>query len=342
MPALHPLETRLAEAWPPEDWQDVTVLVAVSGGADSVALLRALAALKTAGEGRLVAAHLNHQLRPAEAEADQALVVELCRRLGVACEVGRVRLDLARPEGRDGLEAAARRARYQFLEATAAGLGARFVVTAHTADDQAETILHRILRGTGIGGLAGMARARPLGPATLIRPLLAFRRQELRAYLGDLGQPYREDSSNQDTAFTRNRIRHELLPWLAEEFNAGVVDALLRLGSLAGEVQAVIDSRSDELADRCVCQERPHAIRIDAAALAAEPPYLVREVLMLVWRRQGWPMQAMGFAQWELLERMLAACGQSESELPAKQVFPGGVLAEATDAGLRLTRAASE
>ena len=173
MPALHPLETRLAEAWPPEDWQDVTVLVAVSGGADSVALLRAIVALKTAGEGRLVAAHLNHQLRPAEAEADQALVVELCRRLGVACEVGRVRLDLAGPEGRDGLEAAARRARYQFLEATAARLGARFVVTAHTADDQAETILHRILRGTGIGGLSGMARARPLGPATLIRPLLA-------------------------------------------------------------------------------------------------------------------------------------------------------------------------
>ncbi len=259
---------------------------------------------------------------PTEAEADQALVVELCRRLGVACEVGRVRLDLTGPAGGDGLEAAARHARYQFLEATAARLGARFVVTAHTADDQAETILHRILRGTGIGGLAGMARARPLGPATLIRPLLAFRRQELRAYLSDLGQPFREDSSNQDTAFTRNRIRHELLPWLAEEFNAGVVDALLRLGSLAGEVQAVIDSRLDELADRCVCQERPHAVRIDAAALAAEPPYLVRELLMLVWRRQGWPMQAMGFAQWELLERMLAACGQSRRNCPRSKSFP--------------------
>jgi tRNA(Ile)-lysidine synthase len=338
MSAFHPLETRLAAAWPPPDWQDVTVLLAVSGGADSVALLRAIVALKTAGAGRLVAAHLNHQLRSLEAEADQALVVELCRRLGVGCEVGRARLDLAGPACGDGLEAAARRARYQFLEATAARLGARFVVTAHTADDQAETILHRIVRGTGIGGLSGMARARPLGPATLIRPLLAFHRQDLLAYLSDIGQPYRDDTSNQDTAFTRNRIRHELLPWLAEEFNSGVVEALLRLGSLAGEVQAVIDALADDLADRCVCQERPGAVRIDAGRLAAQPPYLVREVLMLVWCRQGWPMQAMGFAQWDFLERLLAGCGQSPSELPAKQTFPGGVLAEPCEAGLRLTR----
>ncbi len=338
MSALHPLETRLAAAWPPEAWQDVTVLLAVSGGADSVALLRAMAALKTDGPGRLVAAHLNHQLRPVEAEADEALVVELCRRLGVACETGRIELDLAGPDGRDGVEAAARRARYRFLEATAARLGARFVVTAHTADDQAETILHRIVRGTGIGGLSGMARARPLGPATLIRPLLAVRRAELLVYLAELGQSYREDSSNRDTSYTRNRIRHELLPRLAEQFNAGVVDALLRLGSLAGEVQTVIDALAGQLADRCVCQQRPSAVRIDAGALAAEPPYLVREVLMLVWRRQGWPMQAMGFAQWELLQNVLSAAAQCRSDSSSKQVFPGGVLAEASEAGLRLER----
>ena len=269
MSPFHPLETRLAAAWPPPAWHDVTVLLAISGGADSVALLRAAVALKTAGEGRLAAAHLNHQLRPGEADADEAMVVALCRRLGVACEVGRVQLDLTGPAGGDGLEAAARQARYQFLEATAARLGARYVVTAHTADDQAETILHRIVRGTGIGGLAGMARTRPLGPTTLIRPLLGFRRAELLAYLDDLGQSYRDDSSNQDIQFTRNRIRHELLPQLAEQFNAGVVDALLRLGSLAGEVQAVIDALTGELAERCVREEGPAAVRIDAARLAA-------------------------------------------------------------------------
>ena len=181
-----------------------------------------------------------------------------------------------------------------------------------------------------------------MGPATLIRPLLAFRRPDLLAYLNDLGQSYRDDSSNQDTAFTRNRIRHELLPQLAEQYNSGVVDALLRLGALAGEVQAVIDALADELADRCVCQEGAHAVRIDAVSLAAQPSYLVREVLMLVWCRQGWPMQAMGFAQWELLQRLVGQCGQSSSNWHAKQVFPGGVLAEASEAGLRLTRPSDE
>ena len=342
--ALHPLETKLAAAWPPHDWREVTVLLAVSGGADSVALLRAVAALKMGtggasgtlspkiGAGRLVVAHLNHQLRPRESDADEAFVVDLCRRLGVACEVGRVRIDLASPAGGDGLEAAARQARYEFLEAAAARVGARYVATAHTADDQAETILHRIVRGTGIGGLAGMARARRLGPATLLRPLLGFRRRELLAYLADRGQPYCEDSSNANTRFTRNRIRHELVPQLAAQFNPGVVDAVLRLGSLAGEVQGVIETLADALADRCVSEESPDAIRVEAVSLAGQPSYLVREMLMAAWRRQDWPMQAMGFAEWNLLAQMLAA------GTPYKNTFPGDVSVQVVEGGLRLDR----
>ena len=166
----HPLELKLAAAWPPSDWADVTVLVAVSGGGDSVALLRAMTALETGGQGRICVAHLNHQLRP-DADEDERFVVELSRRLGVACEVERVAVDRLAAQAGDGLEAAARSARYRFLEQAAGRLGARFVATAHTADDQAETILHRIVRGTGVRGLAGMARVRPLGHATLIRPL---------------------------------------------------------------------------------------------------------------------------------------------------------------------------
>jgi tRNA(Ile)-lysidine synthase len=116
----------------------------------------------------------------------------------------------------DGVEAAARAARYEFLQATAERLGARYVATAHTADDQAETVLHHIVRGTGLAGLAGMSRARSLGAAaTLIRPLLSFRRRDVIEYLGALGQSYCEDTTNRDPAFTRSRIRHELLPLLA-------------------------------------------------------------------------------------------------------------------------------
>ena len=233
-----PLEEKLAASWPPAAWQDLTLLVAVSGGADSVALLRALTAVQGGGSGRIHAAHFNHHLRAAESDADQAFVVELCHGLGIACEVGHTAGSLAEVPG-TGLEEAARAARYDFFRQAAERLGARYLATAHTADDQAETILHRVIRGTGVAGLAGIARVRSLGPAvSLIRPLLGVRRGEVLAYLEELRQPYRRDSSNDDRRFTRNRLRRELLPLLASQYNAGVVEALLRLGSLAGEAQA--------------------------------------------------------------------------------------------------------
>jgi tRNA(Ile)-lysidine synthase len=333
----HPLELKLASAWPPEEWQEVTVLLAVSGGADSVAMLQAMTALKTAGEGRLVVAHVNHRLRGAESDADETLVAELCRRLEVACEVGSLPVNQS-AAGAEGIETRARRLRYAFLQQAAARLGARYVVTAHTADDQAETILHRIVRGTGVLGLGGIARARRLGPATLLRPLLGVRRAELAAYLDDLGQPYRQDSSNLDLRFTRNRIRHRLLPQLAAHFNANVVDALLRLGTLAGEAQAVIDRLVEDLLEQYAPALHAHAVQIDCAGLAGQPRYVVRELLMRVWRRQNWPLQAMGFDEWDLLADMLLCAGGTASDIRRKKVFPGGVTAETAEGLLRVSR----
>ncbi|MGA2065483.1 MAG: tRNA lysidine(34) synthetase TilS [Thermoguttaceae bacterium] len=332
----HRVETRLAFSWPPPDWREVTVLLAVSGGGDSVALLRAMAALKTGGRGRLRVAHANHQLRGGESDADETLVVELCRRLDMPCEVKHLPIDRVACRGL-GLEAVARRARYAFLQDAAGRSGARYVVTAHTADDQAETILHRILRGTGIRGLAGMARARPLGPATLLRPLLGIRRADLLRYLDDLGQPYRRDSSNRDLRFTRNRIRHELLPRLAERFNPSVAEALVRLGSLAGEAQAALDRWAADLVDRHV---RPAGgtVVLDRAGLACQPRYVVGELMMAIWRRQGWPMQAMGLEEWDLLAAMLLPRPGPPTETAWKHVFPGGVEAEITESGMRLAR----
>jgi tRNA(Ile)-lysidine synthase len=334
----HPLELKLAASWAPSAWQDVTVLVAVSGGADSVALLRALTALKSGGEGRLAAAHVNHQLRAAEAEADERFVVDLCRTLAVPCEVGRVEVDRVRSSG-EGIESAARRARYLFLQQAAARLGARYVVTAHTADDQVETILHRILRGTGLRGLSGMARARGLGPVTLIRPFLGIRREELLAYLQDLGQPYRRDSTNQDLRFTRNRIRLDLLPLLARQFNPEILDALLRLGVLAGEAQAVLDRQLDALADRCVRYVGESSLVMDTAALAGQPRYVVRELLAAVWRVQGWPRQAMGFREWDMLADMVLAGENDARDAPRKRTLPGNVQVERDRTELRLSGA---
>lgn len=337
---MHALETKLALAWPPAQWADVTVLVAVSGGCDSVALLRAMAALKTAGAGRLGAVHLNHGLR-AEADADDNFVAELCGRLGVACQIGHAPVEQLAAERGDGIEEAARRARYAFLAEAAERFGARFVTTAHTADDQAETILHRIVRGTGIRGLAGMSRTRSLGHATLIRPLLSVRHAELQQYLRDLQQAYRCDESNADPRFTRNRIRHETMPHLRDRYNTNLSDALLRLGELAAESQAVVDHAVDQCLDRCATLDPPRSARLvlaglerflDAAATGRSRSYLARELLMAIWRRQGWPMQAMGGSKWTELGAMAI------SALPTPpRDFPGGITVEVRDGQMVLT-----
>ncbi|NLF69953.1 MAG: tRNA lysidine(34) synthetase TilS [Candidatus Anammoximicrobium sp.] len=326
-------ERKLILAWPPPVWQDVTVLVAVSGGPDSVALLRGLAQAGGQGVGQLTAAHFNHGVRGAQAAADEAFVVELCRRLRIACQVGRA----GEPGKGAGLrgEADLRAARYQFLSETARQVGARYVASGHTADDQAETVLHRIVRGTGIAGLAGIRQHRQLIPGvSLVRPLLTVSRREVLDYLAAIGQPYREDQSNADPRFTRNRIRHELLPHLAASYNPGVVGAVTRLAALAGEAQELVAGLAEDLADKCVTAEAPGDVAVDCAVLAAAPRFLVREVLLAVWRRQGWTRQAMSFERWEELAGLVLA--PPAGSFVSKQVFPGSIAASREGRVLRL------
>jgi tRNA(Ile)-lysidine synthase len=309
----------------PDDWQDVTVLVAVSGGADSVALLRGLQAIRSPEKSPLVVAHFNHELRH-EADDDERFVRELAVQLGLECLVGRANRPALTPRPTSGVEESARRARYDFLRAAAAEVGARYVVTAHTADDQAETVLHRILRGTGVAGLRGMRQTRALAEGiSLVRPLLHVRRAELTAYLAGLGQAFRQDATNAERRFTRNRLRHELLPQLAEQYNAHVVDALLRLARLAGEAQDVIDDLVADLLRRHVRFEGDR-LRIACAGLTGRPRHLVRELLVAAWRRQGWPEQAMGFAEWGLLADMVLSPDMPEGVAP--RMLPSGVRAE--------------
>jgi tRNA(Ile)-lysidine synthase len=337
MPLL-PFEQRLAEAWPPSDWRDVPVLVGVSGGPDSVALLRGLARLgshspsesATLAGDRIIVAHFNHRLRP-EADDDEIFVRELAARLNMPYET--FRADPAAFDLRDGLESAARHARYRFLKSTAEQLGARYVAVAHTADDQAETILHHIIRGTGLAGLAGMPRARQLSPAvTLIRPLLAVRRAEVMEYLVQLGQTYRIDATNRSLAPTRNRIRLELLPLLAERFNPNVQEAVLRLGALAGEAHEVIACLANDLAELAV-KETQSGVTVDCRRLAGATPYVVREMFSQIWRQHGWPLQDMTYRHWDELAAMTLAAGRGER--PAR-VFPGEVMAQADNQELRL------
>lgn len=337
-------EQKLILAWPTAVWQDVTVLVAVSGGPDSVALLRGLASIDGRGaggqgEGQLIAAHFNHGLRGEQAAADEAFVIELCQRLQIGCRVGRA----GENGGGAALsgEAALRTARYQFLSDAARHVGARYVATGHTADDQAETVLHRIVRGTGIAGLAGMRRHRQLIPGvSLVRPLLNVSRREVLDYLAGIGQSYREDHSNADLRYTRNRLRHKLLPHLAAKYNPGVVDAVTRLAALAGEVQDVMARLVDDLSTRCVMADGPGEVTLDCDVLASAPRFLVRELLIAIWRRQGWSLQAMGFQRWEELAELVLA---SPEVLPLwKKVFPGPVVATREGRVLRLLAAPAE
>ena len=303
------------------------MVVAVSGGPDSVALLRALAELPV---GPLVVAHLNHRLRGAESDADEAFVQELARSLrdaGKPVEARTRKIDVAAQARQEhgNLESVARRLRYDWLQEIAVEAKLSWIATGHTADDQAETVLHRLLRGTGLQGLRGIAARRSLAPGIdVVRPLLRVRRTEIIDFLDRLGQPHRLDSSNQDLRLTRNRIRLKLLPHLARRYNPEIV-ALL--GRLAAQAESTYRETA-ALADQVLAgAERPRAgplLVFDRRQLAAAPRHLLREVFRRVWRREGWPAGDMSFAAWDRLAAV--ALG----ELAAIDL-PGGLRARSTE-----------
>jgi len=327
-------EAKFAGSWPAKQWRELTIIVAISGGADSVALLKAMLSICEEGAGEIVVAHFNHRMRGEASDADEQFVIELCRNHSVACEVGRAETTIEAASG-EGLESTLRNARYDFLKASAARQGARFVATAHTADDQAETILHRIIRGTSVAGLAGIRRARELAPTvTLIRPLLNFRRDEIVCYLQSIGQPYCEDASNKDPRFTRNRIRAELIPYLTEDYNRQVIDSLLRLGTLASETQEVIDSVVSHLKDQVV-RVKSDGASVDCLKLAMHSDFVQREVLKSIWRSQHWPEQSMSCDHWLLLSSLAA---NNNSEDVATMHLPGLIIARKKGGQLTLTR----
>ena len=205
------------------------VLVAFSGGADSMALLYLLQKLSKTFPYEVAAAHLDHQLRP-ESQDDAAFAREACARLGVPLMVGQADVRGVAAAMGAGLEAAGREERYRFLQRVADDQACSVIALGHHADDQAETILFRIARGTGLSGLSAMQMKSP----PYIRPLLKLRSEEIRAFLQQEGVAWREDVSNSDLRFSRNRVRHEVLPQL-EQINPRLVDALTRLGRHAAE-----------------------------------------------------------------------------------------------------------
>ena len=324
-------EAKLAESWSPARWRDLTVVVAVSGGSDSVALLRSLVSLAGGSDAALVVAHFNHGWRGRESDDDQRFVERLAHQLGLQCEIGSPRKAAATANRN---EETARRERHRFLAAVGMSAGARHVATGHTADDQAETVLHRIIRGTGLTGLAGIPRNRPLDAGlTLMHPLLAMRRLEVLAYLRELGQDYREDSTNTDPHYTRNRIRNQLLPALAAEYNPQVADALVRLATLAGEAQGLVDPMAQELLARRLASRDTNGVTLRLAPLKTAPRYLVCEMLIRIWKELGWPLAPMSHEKWDQLATMAVEGPQDDRQ---RVTLPSCVHAQRSSSTLRI------
>jgi tRNA(Ile)-lysidine synthase len=306
---------RRIKRWCEEDLGKSWV-VAVSGGGDSVGLLRLVHELA----GRLglciSVAHLDHGIRGQAAREDAAFVAELAETLGLPCDLG-----TWRPSRAGHFESDARRARYAWLAEIARSRMATVLATAHTRDDQAETILHRIIRGTGPHGLAGIPWRRALATnaeLTLVRPLLGIPRRAIREYLAALGQPFREDQSNLDLARTRARIRHDLLPKLAAEYNPKVAQALVRLGALAAANQRTIEREAGAIEREVVIASSPDCAVLKHSYFTTVPAFLRVEVLRRVWRHAGWPEGGMSAQRW----RQLAALVEKE-EIPRLLVGSG-------------------
>lgn len=242
--------------------------VAVSGGADSIALLHALHQIAPRWNFHLQVLHLDHQLRGAESSADADFVRAAAARLGLPCHVHSV--DVRALGG--NLEETARQARHRFFSETAVRLNLRRVATGHTRSDQAETVLFRLLRGAGPLGLAGIL---PVTVEGLIRPLIEISREQVEAWLRQQGIAWREDSSNLDPAFSRNRIRHELLPQLRRDWNPHLDDALARLAEIFRDEEAWW---STQIPNRSI---------LSAAALRNMHPALARRFLRAACTASG-------------------------------------------------------
>ena len=213
------------------------IAVAVSGGADSVALLLLLLELREKSGFEVCVAHFNHKLRGADSEADEQFVAGLAKKHGVEFFVEREDIAAKAKAERGNVEDAGRRARYEFVEKLVRERGLQCVAVAHTADDQAETVLAHILRGTGLAGLRGIHPR----VEKVFRPLLGIRRSELRKYLQAKRQTWREDASNRDVTRMRARIRGKLMPFLEKEFQPELVERLCQMADLAREDEAFLD-----------------------------------------------------------------------------------------------------
>jgi len=307
------------------------VLVAFSGGPDSLALVLILSELSDSGRLplELHLAHLNHGLR-AEADDEERFCREFARKCNLPITVER-----ADVRGQGGsVESAAREVRYDFLLRAARAVGAPTVATAHQADDVAETLLMRLLRGAGVKGLGAVPPRRVLSEdVTLVRPLMGLRKEQLLAYLEGRNQPFCTDASNRDTDYMRNRVRHELIPLLRREYACFSVESLVALNESAAEAADVIERATDELWPRLCVECREDEIVLDAAAYREAAPAVRKAAAARALRRLGTPTPLP-----LRVEHYRTLAGLGEREPGFEAALPGGLRARREHGGIHFSR----
>lgn len=315
--------------------------VAVSGGADSVALLRRLLEARHQLGIVLSVVHVHHGIRGAEADADADFVATLAANNDLFFHLHRADAPAAAAALQETLEEAARNLRYACFGRLLAAGEMDAVVTAHTLDDQAETVLLKLLRGAGTEGLSGIHPVVAVNPGAILRPFLETTRESIESWLQHLGQPWCEDATNQDLAHTRNRVRHQLLP-LLRSFNPQIATQLARLAAISGEDEAYWQAELDRLLPSLLLPGLPvrgggrststhpdeQTLSVEAARLAGLHPALARRVVRAAARRLG---ARLNFDHTEQLLAM-AKAGARKLELPA------GLVVERSLREIRISR----
>lgn len=285
-----------------------TLVVGLSGGPDSVALLDALSILSHEEGFTLFAAHLNHNLRQGSA-SDARFCGELCARLGVPFRVGSAQVRERALRDGGGLEEAARRERYEFLRGTKDEVGASAIAVAHTRDDQAETFLMRLLRGSGGSGLASMR----VVAGDIIRPLLGVSRAEVVDHLRSQKLSFCEDPTNADTHWMRNRVRHELLPYLESRFHPRIKEALSRTAGVLADEDEWLSGEARKAFSTCALREG-NVLVLPRSALAGNPA-LARRILRAALAEAG-GLRGVGASHVEGILALAASASPSGRRLP--------------------------
>jgi tRNA(Ile)-lysidine synthase len=258
------------------------VLVAVSGGVDSLVLLDCLLQLRAEFGIELAVAHVEHGLRGEESLEDAHFVEEVARRKALPFFMKRFDVAALAAEQGVSTQVAAREVRYRYLMEAAQAFSAQKIATAHHADDQAETVMMRVLRGTTLRGLGGIPVQRVEEGVTIVRPLLDVWRTEIASYAQNNGILYREDSSNALTKYLRNKIRIRLFPLLEQEYNAGVKSSLVTIADWAREDERLLAGLAEELFAEVATLETAGKMRVDAKRLVGKPVPLQRRVITLI------------------------------------------------------------